>query len=413
MSLIAMLVFAATFAVSQTAARADHRTVRDGDDTRGPLDLRSAEHAHDGDTLVHRLVTRGTWSARQLKGDNFFLIGFNTEGSSDFDRCVFAFGVRSRLRAVMTNCGRRALADVATSHPSGRVLSVALDPSLLGDVAGYTWGAFSSFEDGRECAAGCVDAAPNRPPGQLHDIVAPTIDFIAPVISAVGDFDAGVPYSSIPEELYVRFATDDDGGLGVVRWAIQRRVAGTSAWDSVLEGDQSHAQSTFVVHGGVEGTHYEFRALSVDIGRNRTTTPVADVLVPFDDTRTSRGLEYSGSGWELRDPFTAAPQCNPPEPSCGTFLNTQHFAHAQGDSLAATFDGTGIVVMGRSGPNAGTVNVTVDGVSHGTIDLRTVPTDAFLSVEGLPVGTHRVTVTAATVGVEYAFAVDAIGVLTT
>ncbi len=118
------------------------------------------------------------------------------------------------------------------------------------------------------------------------------------------------------------------------------------------------------MQGTVEGTDYEFRAFAVNYGRNRTTTPIQHVLVPFDDSTSAAGLlAYSGSGWETMDPWSGSSDYVPLTTKCPMYVNTLHVTRQAGDSVTIAFTGTRVAVTGPAGGGGGTIGVTLDGAA--------------------------------------------------
>ena len=126
--------------------------------------------------------------------------------------------------------------------------------------------------------------------------------------------------------------------------------------------------------------------LPAGISWQKPDTVIAmDVLAPggvglVNDT--SRAIQYSGSSWIYQ-----------PNGNTRGFRNDAHRATAVGDSFAFTFNGTDIEWISRRGPDQGVVELAIDGVSQGTVDL-TKGGGRFHSVfakSGLARGNHTLT----------------------
>jgi len=115
------------------------------------------------------------------------------------------------------------------------------------------------------------------------------------------------------------------------------------------------------------------------------TVIAMDVLCPGGAglvNDTSRGVRYRGVSWVY--------QANR---NLGEFRNDAHSATADGDSFTFTFNGTDVEWISRRGPDLGMVDLAIDGVPQGTVDLS-AGSGAFRCVfakPGLRRGTHALT----------------------
>lgn len=97
---------------------------------------------------------------------------------------------------------------------------------------------------------------------------------------------------------------------------------------------------------------------------------------------TSRAVNYNGGSWRYQRTATG-----------GEYRADSQRATADGDSFSFTFEGTDVRWIGSMGPDRGLVELSLDGVSVGTVDLSKGQ-GAFLPVftkHGLPRGTHTLT----------------------
>ena len=115
------------------------------------------------------------------------------------------------------------------------------------------------------------------------------------------------------------------------------------------------------------------------------TVIVMDVLAPGGVgmvNNTSRAINYLGSSWTYQRNGKAC-----------EFRNDSHRATADGDSFAFTFNGTDVEWISSRGADRGVVELAIDGVSQGTVDLSKGG-GSFQTVfakSGLPRGTHTLT----------------------
>jgi autotransporter-associated beta strand protein len=115
------------------------------------------------------------------------------------------------------------------------------------------------------------------------------------------------------------------------------------------------------------------------------TVIVMDVLAPGGVgliNNTSRAVNYLGNSWTYQQ-----------NGKTGEFSNDSHRTTADGDSFSFTFDGTDIAWISSRGADRGLVEIAIDGVSHGSVDLSK-GSGNFLTVfskSGLTRGKHILT----------------------
>src|SRR6185436_8681011 len=109
----AVLLVAGLLVVLTVTASAHEDVRKDGNDTRGPLDLRSAGVGHKGaGSVTHTLSTFTSWKPKLLQKGSYFALGFDTDNNAaDFERCAFAL-YKEGLHGQLTNCGRRQVGTV-------------------------------------------------------------------------------------------------------------------------------------------------------------------------------------------------------------------------------------------------------------------------------------------------------------
>ncbi|OYV04635.1 MAG: hypothetical protein CFE26_15835 [Verrucomicrobiales bacterium VVV1] len=115
------------------------------------------------------------------------------------------------------------------------------------------------------------------------------------------------------------------------------------------------------------------------------TVIVMDVLAPGGVglvNNTSRAVNYLGSSWSYQR-----------NAKTREFRNDSHRATADGDSFSFTFNGTDVAWISSLGEDRGVVELVIDGVSQGTVDLSKGSGNfqTVFSKSGLPRGTHTLT----------------------
>lgn len=117
------------------------------------------------------------------------------------------------------------------------------------------------------------------------------------------------------------------------------------------------------------------------------TVIVLDVVAPGGVglvNNTSRAVRYRGSSWNYRRDLAS-----------GSFRADAQSASADGDSFVFTFEGTEVEWLGSRGPGHGKVELAIDGVPQGEVDLSQ-GSGRFVSLfskKGLPRGRHTLSVT--------------------
>jgi hypothetical protein len=357
-------------------AQANVFTRSDGNDTRGPLDIRSASHGHAGNAVTHTIRTFGPWSKGVLgpRTPNAFLLFVGTDRDPAPERVVLIFSSGGRMVALVLRPNGALIGRATASKPNGRTVRVSIPRARLGSPAGYRWQAFSYFESGRTCPNGCVDRVPNASGRVLHDITAPQISFPVPGVPAATTYD-------------VAFAVSDTGGAGLRSWRLEHRLLGTPTWSSVASGTTGGPQ-TYQHTANVDDDD-EFRVVAVDRQGNTRVGPVRLVSVPVDDdVPTYLGI-WIDTGADATD-----------------FMATRHSSSEVGATASYTFEGDHVAWIAPGG-GPGFAEVLVDGVgSPTTVDLslfsgprRVVFQQSSFSTPG-PMHTIVIRVTGGTVPVD-------------
>jgi hypothetical protein len=335
----AVILVAGLIAVPATSSA--HEAVRkDGNDTRGPLDLSSAAVGHKGDSAVtHTLTTFKPWKAKLLQGGSYFVVAFDTDGDpSDFERCAFAF-FHGGIRGQLTNCGRKKEGRIGVRKLSGRVVrfTVGLGKLVGSDGGDYGWMAFSFYRDAHACSKACGDVIPNHPPELFHDLTPPTV--------ALRSFPDPSTDGSASTRFPVEFGVSDHGGSGVQSWKLRERPVGGTGWTQIANGSDAGHQTVHV--SDAEGDQVEFQVIVTDRQGNRAASKPGDarVTVPVDDTDPS--VAFAGT-WTT-----------PTGGDAIWFEGSRHVSSTASDTATIAYTGKELRIIG--GPPASTFTVKVDG----------------------------------------------------
>jgi hypothetical protein len=152
--------------LAPSEASADPRTIRDGNDVAGRLDIKSARHGHQGARLVHAVTTFARFTSRSLRGGDSFTFQFDTNANHQtFERFVSVFWRNGALRAFVSS-RTRFLGRAAVSRPNRRTVRIVVRKNLLrSPLLRYRWLVGSSFGP----SGSDFDLAPNRRL-VLHDL---------------------------------------------------------------------------------------------------------------------------------------------------------------------------------------------------------------------------------------------------
>jgi hypothetical protein len=353
------VILAAGLLAAPAATASAHEDVRkDGNDVRGPLDLRAAAVGHKGEgSVTHTLTTYGSWKPKLLRGGSYFAIAFDTDADpTDFERCAFAL-YQNGLHGQLSNCGRRKVGKVDVRKPSARSIEFTVGlRKLLGPEGGdYRWEAFSFYRNDHGCAKACSDSVPNHPPLLLHDLTSPQVtprSFPDPTTNVSAD-----------TSFAVEFGVSDNGGSGIASWKLRQRPMNGTKWMPVGDGNDGGHQSVNV--DAAEGDQLQFQVIAVDQQGNRTAGAPNDerVTVPIDDEDGS--ITYSSGDW-------TAPSAG----NGGYFERTRH--HTVTTGATASFSVTSTVQNARvrilGGPGNSAATMTIDGGTPIPLDPETSAT---------------------------------------
>lgn len=159
---------AAVLAVSllAPAAQADHRSVSDGPDARGPLDVRRVDHSGGG-WPKWKITTFNKWSRRRILDQGFVMVYLDTFGSKRHDYYALVWADKDRIRATLMR-DREYKSDFPVtglrvwrpSTQSVRLVVPLHKMRVAANRATYNW-YVQSLWSGEKCKQVCFDWAPN------------------------------------------------------------------------------------------------------------------------------------------------------------------------------------------------------------------------------------------------------------
>ncbi|HWL91575.1 MAG TPA: hypothetical protein VNP90_09460 [Actinomycetota bacterium] len=254
-------------------------TRNDGNDSPGKLDLRSVSVSHTPTGVVHKVRTYGTWTARSLGNDSFFIIQIDKNKDRNYERCAFIF-YTTRLRGSLTNCGSQFIQFLPVAKPSGTVAKITIPKSQTGSV--YWWAVASRWDGPAPCGRGCVDFAPNNFPDVLHDMAPPVVNMVTTPLRVWEG--SATPNFTFPFSV-------SDAHSGIQSWIVQRQAVGTASWTFVAQGTSAGAKSPDII--GAEGTRFDYRVVAKDKQGNQTISPSRRVYIPTDDDTLAAGFSVA------------------------------------------------------------------------------------------------------------------------
>lgn len=148
-------------------AVAEHVDVRDGDDTRGLLDVRTVKVA-GSERPTWQIITFSGWEAGRLWDKGYFLVRLDTFGGARYDYYALVRSNGDRMKATLVR-DRQNKRDLTVSrlrawHPtrSSVKVRVPLWKMRLGRRrVEYLWQVQSLFSD-KDCVRICIDDVPDH-----------------------------------------------------------------------------------------------------------------------------------------------------------------------------------------------------------------------------------------------------------
>lgn len=344
-------------------AAASGGNIRDGRDTKSPLDLASVSYGRigDGQIVTHTVRfykpvrSQAFASSREILG---FVLDTDLDGPSD--RLAFVVYANRQLRTVVADPKGKILNVSAATRPDSRSITLKISSQFLGHTGVYRWTALTIYKDRKQCRHDCVDTAPNRTP-VLFDYLPPAIDLDVPdpynAFATTTNFNVHVSVS--------------EKATGVKAWTLEQRPAGQADWATVASGTSN--VRTDVPRSGSEGATYEFRLTAVDKQGNQSSSTRL-VSIPIDDANPLLAAAYGGR-WDAYIP------------GGNVFQNTAHRSDGIDATFTYTFTGTYFAWLSPlvNGPVA---RVSVDGgLPQEVMDTNTLRP---FEVSGLTYGSHTI-----------------------
>ncbi|MEO8477249.1 MAG: hypothetical protein ABI572_09385 [Actinomycetota bacterium] len=349
----------------------------DGNDTGGPLDLRSMK--------ISRGRTKDTISLTAIRpvsnadidpndGGNFaVLIDVNDNRKFDYGQYVYFYA--GKLRGVLVNLATSNVVDrtAPTARVSATTFRTVIQRTKIHSPGTYRFAVFSYF-DAAPCSRRdpCSDSIPDTFPLIPLDHKAPSVN--------VTNLDAYASDASATLTTPVDFTfSDDTFGTGVKTWLVQRREVGASTpWEDVKTGQ---IQNPTVNVPGDEGVTYQVRVVVVDKQKNKKISKIERTTFALDDRNAA--VTYGG----------ATTQGSP----AGSFLTTTTSVATAG-TVTFAFSGTSsFCVVGGPVSTGQTADVTatLDG-NPVSVNLETDATGARARVtcmSGLTIDPHTLVLT--------------------
>jgi hypothetical protein len=298
------------------AARAFEISKRDGNDTKGVLDLRSMRITRgDGFDLV-RIETIGRFSDAQIdveRGNFAVLIDIDDDRTYDYG--LYVFTVRNRLRGVLAKVPSGRFIDrAAVKRLNARTITAEIQRNRIKSPGTYRFAVFGVSTDA-PCTARkpCIDTIPNRFPLITLDHSAPVVRFTNTAVfsSLVSD----------TETFPVSFEVSGDEFGTLVSWTLEASQDG-GPWTSVQAGHQLGERT--IQFAGTEGSVYD-----------------DDPVLTY-----SPGWTVDTAGW--------------------SFLGSDHLSpvvasEADGLTVSGSFEGSQLCILGGDPTANGGARVTFDG----------------------------------------------------
>ena len=274
--LIALIALATVITATASPVMANVITRKDGNDTKGPLDLASVTVSHVTGGHVFRITTLAPFTNKEANATNgLFEVDLDTNADKRPNYFIGVFFAAGHFRGFLFKPNFAVITrKLKARRVSPKAVEVTLPLSKIKQKGSYDFAIFS-FYYRAPCTdrKPCTDAIPNRYPLIRHDFTAPTI-----IWGSVPTYTTDVsPTLTFPVPFSVH---DDIYGSGVKGWALQRRAVGTSTWVAVKSGSTLNPTVQVV---GEEGTSYDLRVVAVDRQKNKRASTTERVSVPYDD----------------------------------------------------------------------------------------------------------------------------------
>jgi hypothetical protein len=149
-------------------AGASHRNLRDPNDTRGMLDVRSVKSFGVVRKPGWRIVTSSRWTLRRMQDRGFVLVNLDTFGGSRFDYYALIGSNGSRMKGTLwrdrASKRDRRVSKLRVWRADGKSVSVRIPMSRMklgAERLEYRWYAQTLFTSSK-CKQVCIDRVPNE-----------------------------------------------------------------------------------------------------------------------------------------------------------------------------------------------------------------------------------------------------------
>jgi hypothetical protein len=283
--LLAVVAFLLVMGLLTAGPAAAHKFTKiDGNDSPGKLDLRAVSVSHTATGLVHTFRTYGSWTAKSLGADSFFLIQIDKNKDRKYERCAFIF-YSNRLRGSLTNCRAVFIQFLPIVKLSGTAAKITIPKSLIGTV--YWWAGASRWDGPAPCRRGCIDFAPNNFPDILHDMVLPVASMTMNTTPLRVWEDSTTLAFGLPFSV-------SDAHSGIKSWTVQRSVIDSGVWTNVVSGTGAGNKEPPITNG-TEGTRLDYRVVARDKQGNVKLSLSRRVYIPTDDVDLAGGFSVAAT----------------------------------------------------------------------------------------------------------------------
>ncbi len=275
--------------LAETPAAANVIVRKDGNDTKGPLDLAAARVSHAPGASWFKIKARSRFTNKQINGNKgFFEVDIDTNADKAPNYYVVVVSRKGKMRGWLFRGNNKIVTRKLVARRGRRVVRVKVPLAKIGSPKSYDFAAFSSYF-AAPCSSGhpCIDSIPNDYPLIRHDLTAPIFTWVTPPPQYSTD-------TSATRTITVSFSVHDDPyGSGLKSWAFQRRTVGTTTWSTLKTGTRH--SPTFGVAGN-QGVGYDYRVVVVDKQGNKRVGSVKRTSFPYNDSNTTF-FDYTTVGW--------------------------------------------------------------------------------------------------------------------
>lgn len=176
--MVRVVVVVAVVLLGVTPTSAGTSSARDGNDAKGPLDIKRIVHGHgNGDLLWHKVVMNEGWGANDLRGDTEIRFYFSNDREDRYDEVHASVDLKDgKLAAwVFPYTEGSDYANVGPSkrirftRPDRRTIKIFFNKGWVDRRDRYAWSVGSSFRDRESdnCRNICFDYAPGHDPERV------------------------------------------------------------------------------------------------------------------------------------------------------------------------------------------------------------------------------------------------------